>query len=263
MNKFYFLVIVLTLQITISRAQTTAMNFSKLDCAGNQHNLFADLDEGKVVILHFYMPSCGSCPPPAQQIQTMANRVNSMYPGKVIGYAFPFQNSTPCSYSSTWVSSNSLSTLYTSMDSGATQVSYYGGFGMPTVVVLGGTDHKILFSTLSFSTSDTTIMRDKIIALLSGTSGLKNESNNGNSFSAYPNPASDLLTITFDLISRSNTLIDITDITGKQIVIIVNEDQSGSVKSQFNTESLPNGIYFIRLQVNGGSTSIQKISIVH
>lgn len=247
--------------ITISKAQTTGMQFSGKDCNGNSVDLFADLDAGKVVILHFFMPSCGSCPPPAQKIQAMANNINKTHPGKVKGYAFPFQNSTTCSYAATWVSSNGLGTLYTAMDSGAAHVAHYGGFGMPTVVVLGGTDHKILFSTMSFSTSDTTEMRDKILALL-GTTGIADLPSAVNAFSVYPNPASDNVSINLDLKEASNLLIDVTDITGKQVAVILNEKQNGVVTKQFSTSSLPNGNYFVRLQVDG-KTATQKLVINH
>lgn len=261
MTKSFLLSIALMFVITISKAQT-AMQFSGVDCNSNPVDLFADLDAGKAVILHFYMPSCGSCPPPAQKIQAMANKINAMYPGMVKGYAFPFQNSTTCTYSSSWVSSNSLSTLYAPMDSGATQVAYYGGFGMPTVVLLGGTDHRVMFSTQSFSTSDTTIMRDSILNLLNGSTGIEGLSNTVSSFSMFPNPATDNVSINLDLKETSNLLISVTDITGKQVTIISEEKQNGNVTKQFSTALLPNGNYFIRVQVNGNTTT-QKLTINH
>jgi len=261
MTKSFLLSIALMFVITISKAQT-AMQFSGVDCNSNPVDLFADLDAGKAVILHFYMPSCGSCPPPAQKIQAMANKINAMYPGMVKGYAFPFQNSTTCTYSSSWVSSNSLSTLYAPMDSGATQVAYYGGFGMPTVVLLGGTDHRVMFSTQSFSTSDTTIMRDSILNLLNGSTGIEGLTNTVSSFSMFPNPATDNVSINLDLKETSNLLISVTDITGKQVTIISEEKQNGNVTNQFSTALLPNGNYFIRVQVNGNATT-QKLTINH
>ena len=201
MKNTIFLSLALLLIVTISKAQTTAMQFSGMDCNGNTVDLFADLDAGKAVILHFLMPNCGSCPPPAQKIQMMANHINAMYPGMVKGYAFPYQNSTTCSYAASWVSSNNLSTLYAPMDSGAAHVAHYGGFGMPTVVVLGGMDHKVLFSTLSFSTSDTTLMRDEILALLSPSS-IADLPGEVNAFSVYPNPAIDNVIINVALHER-------------------------------------------------------------
>ena len=84
--------------ITVAKAQS-AMQIQGLDCYGNAVDMFADLDAGKAVILHFYMPDCGSCPPPAKKIQTMADDIMATYPGMIKAYAFPFQNSTTCEYS--------------------------------------------------------------------------------------------------------------------------------------------------------------------
>ena len=262
MKKSIFTVIVLMFVLTISKAQNTAMQFTGVDCNGKSVNLFSDLDAGKAVILFYYMPSCGSCPPPAQKIQKMANTINAKYPGMVKGFAFPFQNSTPCSYSSSWVSSNGLSSIYTAMDSGAAQVAYYGGFGMPSVVLVGGKDHKVLFSTLDFSNSDTTVMRDKILALLQGTSGVNDLPYNVSTFTVFPNPATDHVSINLELKGTSNIVIDIIDITGKQVAIISSERQSGVFTKQFSTAALPNGNYMVRLQVEG-KTASQKLVVNH
>ena len=203
--------VMLLLTASISKAQNTAMQFSGVDCNGSSVDLFADLDAGKAVILHFYMPNCTSCPPPAQKIQAMANNINAMHPGMVKGYAFPFQNSTTCSYSSAWVSSNGLSTLFTAMDSGAAHVAHYGGFGMPTVVVLGGSNHRVMFATLSFSTSDTTAMRDSILAML-GTTGVAELPNTVAAFNVFPNPAKDLITINLVLKENANLMMEVTNL---------------------------------------------------
>jgi hypothetical protein len=61
------------------------------DCSGANHHLFADLDAGKFVLLHFFMSSCSSCPPSAKRIQYMANNINAAHPGSVIGYAIPYE----------------------------------------------------------------------------------------------------------------------------------------------------------------------------
>jgi len=258
MKNFLQITIALMFISMISKAQT-AMQINGVDCNNNTVDLFADLDAGKAVVLFYYMPNCGSCPPPAQKIQDMANKINQTYPGKVKGYAFPFQNSTTCAYSSSWVSSNNLSSIFSPMDSGATQVAYYGGFGMPTVVLLGGMDHRVMFSTLSFSSSDTTIMRDSITALL-GTTGLNNMPEGINSFEVFPNPATDNISITVDLDKVSDVLIDITDSNGKQIAIITEEKMKGVVTANYDLTSYPNGNYFIRLHRNS-NTLTQRFTI--
>jgi hypothetical protein len=262
MKKLMFFSLALMFVITISKAQTP-MQFSGVDCNGASVDMFADLDAGKAVILFFYMPNCGSCPPPAKKIQAMTNNINAMHPDMVKGYAFPFQNSTTCTYSAGWVSSNNLGTLYQPMDSGAVHVENYGGFGMPTVVLLGGSgaNKRVMFSTLSFSTSDITAIRDSILTLLSST-GIADVPSAVNAFSIYPNPASDIVFINVDLKEASNLIIDVTDITGKQIAIISTEKQSGIVTKQFSTAELPSGNHFVRLQVNG-KTVTQKLTVKH
>ena len=260
MTKSILLSIALMFVITISKAQT-AMPLNGMDCNGVSHDLIADLDAGKAVILHFFMPNCGSCPPPAKKIQAMANNILAKNPGKITAYAMPFDNGTTCTYAASWVSSNGLS-LYAPYSKGAEQVANYGGFGMPTIVLLGGKDHKVLFSTLSFSTTDTTIMRDKILALLSGKTGVNEVPNIVSSFNVFPNPANENISINIDLKQTANIMLDLIDITGKQVALLMNENQNGIVSKQFNTEHLQNGIYLVRLQVNG-KIETQKISISH
>jgi hypothetical protein len=261
MTKSILLSIALMFVFTFTKAQTV-MQLKGVDCNGASHDLMVDLDAGKAVLLHFFMPSCGSCIPPAQKIQKMANGILATHPGMITAYAMPYNNSTTCSYASTWCSSNALS-LYTPYDSGATQVANYGGFGMPTVVLLGGKDHKVLFSTQSFSTSDTTIMRNAIMNLLNGTTGVADLQNSISAFKIYPNPTADIVSINVELKVSSNLLIDVIDITGKQVAVISNEKQNmGGFTKQFNTAILPNGNYFVRLNMNG-KTNTQKLFVSH
>ncbi|MCX6199627.1 MAG: hypothetical protein NTY88_10480 [Bacteroidetes bacterium] len=95
MKKSIYLSIVLLFAFSISKSQTV-MQLSGVDCNANTHDLLADLDAGKAVILHFFMQNCGSCPPPAKKIQAMANNILAMHPGMITAYAMPFNNTTTC-----------------------------------------------------------------------------------------------------------------------------------------------------------------------
>ena len=218
MRKQIYFFIALMFAVAISKAQTNAMQFNGVDCNGYNVDLFADLDAGKAVALHFYMPNCTSCPPPALAIQAMADNINAAHPGKAKGYAFPFQNSTDCAYSTSWISGNGLS-FYAPMDSGALQVAYYGGFGMPTVVLLGGTDHRIMFVTQSFSISDTTIMRDSILNLLNAT-GINEMQNFISNVSVFPNPAKDKVQLKLNVAKSSLLNIEVVNALGSVVAKI-------------------------------------------
>jgi hypothetical protein len=238
-------------------AQTTAMNFTGQDCNGNNVDLFSDLDAEKAVMLIFYMPNCGSCPPVATKMQTMANNINNTYPGLVKAYSFPYQNSTICSSSANWVINNDL-TLFTPMDSGAVQVAYYGGFGMPTVVLLGGNNHDVLFVTQDFNTSDTTTMRDLILNTF--TAGL-NEPVAQADFTTYPNPVSDLLYIRFTATGREE--IELINLDGKTIKSLKTAgNEKGDVEKTIDVSGIPAGEYLVKVS-SGNSVNIQKVQIVH
>lgn len=239
-------------------SQTTAMNFSGQDCNGNNVDLFADLDAGKAVMLIFYMPNCGSCPPVASKMQTMANNINATHPGLVKAYAFPYNNSTTCTYSSGWVMNNNLP-LFAPMDSGAVQVAYYGGFGMPTAVLLGGDNHDVLFTTQNFTTSDTTTMRDLILNNL--TAGVKEQTALQN-VSAYPNPASGMVTVNFEALQGAEINMQITDLSGKAVMTFEKEKlNKGLVEKQIDISSLPVGSYILSLEMNGMLVA-EKINVV-
>jgi hypothetical protein len=240
------------------QAQTTAMDFQGVDCNGNNVHLFSDLDAGKAVVLFYYMPNCGTCPPPAQQIQTMANTINSSHPGLVKAYAYPFQNSTTCSYSASWVTDNNLS-LYTPMDSGAVQVAYYGGFGMPTVVLVGGANHDVLFVTQDYNSSDTTTIRDLILNTFTASTP---ESENIHALNVFPNPANDWLQLTFTNATENETVIELVDLSGKTVLLQEKETlPSGLVSKELNVSELKPGFYLLRI-TSGSSITQQEISII-
>ncbi len=261
MVKSIFTIIAFILIIAGAKAQSTAMQLNGLDCNGNSHDLYADLDAGKAVLLHFFMPSCGSCVPPAKKIVAMANHILAAHPGMITAYAMPFDNNTTCTYTSAWVTSPTLE-LYMPYDSGAAQVAYYGGFGMPTVVLLGGANHRVMFSTKTFTVSDTTIMRDSILALLNIVTEISDLPSAISAFNIFPNPAKDIITVNIELKETSNILVDITDITGKQAAVILNGTINGGLTKQFSTADLPNGNYLVRIQTKEKLIT-RNLNIIH
>ena len=233
------------------------MNFTGQDCNGNNVDLFADLDAGKAVMLIFYMPNCGSCPPVATRMQSMANKINATHPGLVKAYSFPYQNSTTCSYSSSWVTNNNLP-LFAPMDSGAVQVAYYGGFGMPTVVLLGGDNHDVLFTTQDFNNSDTTTMRDLILNTF--TAGVT-ENTTITALEVFPNPAAELVKISFTNPVTADTEIKIVDLSGKAVLSFKREKLAkGLVEEELDISSVPAGNYLIQLHSESGIAT-QHLSI--
>ncbi len=80
---------------------------------------------------------------------------------------------------------------------------------------------------------------------------------------AYPNPVSTIAALQFNLKSASNVVIDVINSTGSVQSQLVNAHLSSGVqKVDFNSSELANGIYTIRLTVNGQS-SYTKVSVSH
>jgi beta-glucanase (GH16 family) len=65
----------------------------------------------------------------------------------------------------------------------------------------------------------------------------------------YPNPFNPSTTISFDLSSQSFVSLKVFDVIGKEVATIVSEEMSaGSYTKKWNTNGLPSGVYFYRLQ---------------
>ena len=245
--KYTFLLICLlftTAQTNLS-AQITAMPFTGQDCSMIPVNFFNDLDEGKVIMLHFFMPNCGSCPGPAQKLEAMALDVMKTYPDMIRAYAFPYSDSYTCNTSTSWVTSSKLS-LYAPMTKGADMLAYYGGFGMPTVVCIGGKDHKMLYKTLSFQNNDVTAMRAEILKVLN-TTGVSELPASVSAFSVAPSPASDVVTFNLETKSATNLTLEVLDMTGRRVAVLADE----TPQPQINVSTWPAGVYLARLTADG------------
>jgi len=254
--KKFALITSLVLLSNISFAQTTAMNFNRNDCNGNNQNLFNELDAGNAVILEFFMNNCSSCVTAGQKLENMKAALLAQFPGKIKSYAIGYTNSYTCTLVKNWVNNNSFTS--TPMDSGATQVAYYGGFGMPTIVILGGgTSHSVLSSPyIGFTTSDTTQMAVDIRNFLNSASGISTQVKNLAGIALFPNPANESLTVDLTLSSQALVSIHITDLLGKQVVQVArNEKMDAGISSKkINVSQLVKGTYILEIITNGNTT---------
>ena len=246
-----------------SQGQTTAMNFNIVDCNGTPHVLYDDLDAGKAVIIEYFMTSCSPCVTAGNTLESMKADLMAEFPGMIKAYAFGFNNSYSCATVNNWVNTNGF-TSYPS-DSGAAQVAYYGGMGMPTIVILGGgTNHSVLGSPyIGFTTSDTTTMASDIRNFLNGTSAVKENSSLINQVTVYPNPATAETNISFVLQQNAAVKIEVLDLSGRIIATVLNENaQAGTVTQKINTADVAEGNYIVRINANGSITQ-QKLNVIH
>ena len=95
-----------------------------------------------------------------------------------------------------------------------------------------------------------------------GTANVINLTNNLNQVIIYPNPVNDILNINFELNKSTPTKIEILDLSGKQVGVILNENLKGIVSKQFNTSEFKSGIYFVKIQTET-ETVTKKISVIN
>lgn len=244
----------------VTNAQvSTAQDFTMSDCNSNTQNLYSHLDNEEVVIMEFFM-TCGSCITAGQRITAMLPGLNSQYPGMVNFWALAYTNSYSCATVSNWVTTNSIAAV--PFDSGAAQVAYYGGFAMPTVVVVAGSSHQVIYnSNYDGGPSDTAAIHTAINNFFNSV-GIENNENNIQ-FNVFPNPATSNFNIELNLINSQQVLIQMVDLTGKVVREISNAELSEGSHSFFvATDDISNGVYFIRMG-STGKLNQYKISVNH
>ena len=75
----------------------------------------------------------------------------------------------------------------------------------------------------------------------------------------YPNPFNNELNISVNLSSDSNVSISLFDIRGREIKRIIKEKElSGAHTYRFTTESVPDGIYLLKI-ISNSKIQTQKI----
>lgn len=261
MKKIIFIFALVVSSISFTNAQvSTAMDFTMTDCNSATHSLFTDyLDNEEVVIMEFFM-TCASCGVAGQKLDPMYMGLTSEFPGQINFFAIAYNNTYSCATINTWRNTNTPNAI--ALDSGAAQVSYYGGMGMPTVVVVGGSNHQVIYNSQFDGPPGDTAAIHAAITNFFVTMETENENNNIK-FSAFPNPTVNTLNLELTLVDPAQTNIQMVDIRGKVVREISNmELSSGAYQFQVETSDLSNAMYFIRITSNGKTTQ-HKIIVKH
>ena len=240
--KINVLSILFILLTTFSFAQN-ASNFTAKDCSGITHDLFAELESGKVVVLCWVMP-CGSCVYASLTTYTVVQGYEISNPNSVYFYLVDDIGDATCTSLTSWGKNNGLRDVVAFSDT-SIRMTDYGIEAMPKVVVLGGASHQV-FLVADFEV-DPVVLQESIDAALI-TAGIPEETNNDSWAKIFPNPANDKLILTIHTENPIPVKADVFSIQGEKMETIFNGIPShGELNISVDLSEYLPGVYFIRL----------------
>lgn len=245
----------------ITAGAQTATNFTCNDCQGNQHDLFSELNSGKVIVICWVMP-CSSCIPPAKTTYNVVKGFQDNYSGRVFFYMVDDYADTQCSSLNSWGASNLMqeSSYSLRFSNSAINMLDYGDAGMPKVVVLGGSDHDIYYN--ANNTVSATDIQNAINSALSASS-VNNPASGSNIIYLQPALSDKETVLVINSRSAGNARVELFNVTGSKVATVF----SGKIYSKENnipigTSGLSNGLYFLKTDVSG-TTTVLKLVVSH
>jgi len=239
----------------------TATNFNCNDCAGNNHDLFSELNSGKVIVIAWVMP-CASCISGALAAQSACQGFATSNPGEVFFYCSDDLANTSCATLSNWCATNGMSSA-TKFSNAAVNMTSYGAAGMPKVVVLGGTSHTLYYNQNDAGISQPGIQAAISAALAANANGIKENNGLALSVNIYPNPSQASSTLSVTLENDKKLNIEVQDLLGHRILEVFKGDLSkGTHNLVLTTSELPNGSYLLTC-TDGANTKKIKFSVLH
>lgn len=230
-------------------AQDTPMDFDQPDCTGAEHHLFSELNAGKVVILEFVMLNCAPCISATKSLSKMKSIYEDGFPGRVQLYSMGFLNAYTCAQMNAWRDNNSFT--HQVFTGGEQQVAYYGGMGMPTIVILGnsgeGTDHKVFFKSSGYTPDLDAQIRAAIEEALTYSALGVQETTGTAGFTACPSVSASGYTFKVNLSGKS--VITLFNINGYAVASI---PVNGMESISYPADDLPAGLYIARLKTAAG-----------
>jgi len=246
MKKTLMIITVILTTLGFAYAQTPATDFTTNDCNGTSHSLFDELDNGNVIVISWVMP-CGPCETYSIPAYSAVQSFATSHPGKVHFYIADDDGNTDCTTLTNFANNNMPnSTIFSSSD---VNMSDYGTYGMPKVVVLGGADH-----TIFLNKNDNKInfagVQGAINDALNAPLGIEQAQENHFQLITYPNPVNNILNVSYTKDQSETITYRIIDVLGKIVM------QEKEFTKSIDVSSLNNGNYFLKVSSEKSSESI-------
>jgi hypothetical protein len=236
----------------------TAVNFNCNDCAGNPHDLYTELDAGKVIVLDFVMP-CGACVAPSLTAYNIVQSYAVSHPGRVKFYLSDDFGTTPCFSVSTWSTNSSMPNPDAVFSNTSLYESMYGPNGMPKILVIGGTNHTIYYEGNGALAGDPTGIQNAIDAALLAT-GIPAQGISFASLNIFPNPSGNTSALTFNLNKLTDIKIELLNAQGQKVFEVFSGLMPlGENRIEISTAVLSRGIYFVKVSGEGKTRMLKLL----
>jgi hypothetical protein len=257
--KIALLSICTALVLTSSLNAQTAVNFNCNDCAGNNHDLFTELDAGKVIVISWVMP-CGTCIGPTITASNIVQSYAGSNPGQVFLYVVDDYANTNCTSLGSWCTNNGI-TATTFSNAAIDMLDYNSTPGMPKIVVLGGTSHSVYFNAVNAAAGDPVAIQSAIDSAL--VTGVNETQQAFEQVNLFPNPAGDLSLLSFTVSKPAESTIDIYDQLGQRVSNVYSGTLlPGEHSIPLNIGDLAAGIYFVQIN-DAENCSMVRLVVVH
>ncbi|MDP1802416.1 MAG: T9SS type A sorting domain-containing protein [Bacteroidota bacterium] len=255
MKKLLSILFVLSIFISYSQ---TASNFNCNDCASNNHDLFTELNSGKIVVITWVMP-CSACVNGALAAQAAVQSFSASNPGMVLNYVADDYANSSCATIQSWCTTNGI-TAATMFANAAVSMTPYGTAGMPKVIVVGGNGHTVYYNQNNNTITQSGIQNAINTALAANVTTLKENSSSLSLIEVYPNPTNNAATLTLNLAKETKVKIEVENILGQKVMdVYAGNLNAGENSVKINTAELANGNYFVSYSDNETSKKIKLI----
>jgi len=249
---------VLSLFFVYAVSAQTAVNFTCNDCSGVNHDLFTELDAGKVIVLDWVMP-CGACVSASLTTHNVVQSYASSHPNTVKMYLVDDYANTNCTSLNSWKNANGLSQAVTFVNAAINMLDYQST-GMPKVVVLGGSNHTVFYNA-NTAVNATSLQNAINSALL--TTGIQNPNKLSAAMTVFPNPASSQSQLKFTMAESAPVDVQLFNLEGKMMhTLFSGKAVQGENQVTLNTAELAAGMYLVKLS-DGAKSDFINLVVAH
>jgi len=225
-------------QIGIAQV-TVAQDWTKTDCAGIDHTLFSELDAGNVVIMELIMlDGCMPCINAANLMQPVIAQYNANYADRVKWYTMGYNDTYACEALISWKSDNEINCTAQFVE-GADQVDYYGGIGMPNIIIVGRNTHTVYYNHFGFVPADTISFADAIEYALGIAEPVAVDEQQTRELNIIPNPSQDFIQISG--LPATPFSLTIVNSSGAKVFYTL------SNSTDIDIRSFASGLYYVKI----------------